>query len=119
MLREENFFFLDRTPPTIRCPESINAETDVGQSHKEISWSIPVVIDNSISGSDDITLTHTPAEIKSPHKFPIGTTIVKYKAADAFGNFVECVLRVEINGLFMLVLIDLFIGYLTQLSFAY
>ena len=93
------FYFIDLTPPTVQCPESIFAETDFGQSYKEISWSPPTIIDNSISGSDDISLTHTPAEIKSPHKFPIGVTLIKYNASDAFGNFDECVFRVQIIGM--------------------
>lgn len=93
-------YFIDLTPPTVQCPESIFAETDIGQSYKEISWLPPTIIDNSISGSDDISLTHTPAEIKSPYKFPIGVTLIKYNASDAFGNFDECVFRVQIIGIF-------------------
>eukprot|EP00111_Clytia_hemisphaerica_P006027 TCONS_00017431-protein len=86
----------DLTPPTIHCPESIFAETDVSQSYKEITWPEPTIIDNSISGQDDITVTHTPSEITSPHKFPIGVTLINFKATDAVGNFDECTFRVEI-----------------------
>jgi HYR domain. len=92
------FSILDLTPPTINCPESIFAETELGQAYKEISWAEPTIIDNSLTGSDDITVSHSPANIKAPYKFPIGVTIVKYMASDAVGNSDECVFRVEVIG---------------------
>ena len=91
--------FSDLTPPTIHCPEPIFAETEIGQAFKEISWVEPSVIDNSISGSDDITVTHSPANIKSPYKFPIGVTVVTFTASDQNGNSDTCRFRVEIAGM--------------------
>lgn len=86
----------DLTPPTINCPEPIFAETEAGQSFKEITWVEPTVIDNSITGSDDITVSHIPANIKSPYKFPIGLTLVEFTASDQNGNTDKCTFRVEV-----------------------
>lgn len=92
-------FFVDLTPPTISCPESIFAETELSQAYKEIDYLQPTVIDNSLSGSDDITVIQDPPTIKSPHKFPVGVTVVNFTAVDQSGNSDSCTFRVEIIGM--------------------
>ena len=91
-------FLIDLTPPTIKCPESVLADTDVGLPYKEISFLQPIVIDNSISGSDDIIVTQDPPNIKSPYKFPIGSTTVTFTASDQASNSHSCSFSVEIQG---------------------
>ncbi|XP_065668355.1 sushi, von Willebrand factor type A, EGF and pentraxin domain-containing protein 1 isoform X2 [Hydra vulgaris] len=87
---------LDKTPPSIRCPEPVLAESEPGRAYKEISFLPPSVIDNSISGSDDITVTQSPSNIVSPYEFPIGITLILFTAVDTAGNSDSCTFRVEI-----------------------
>ena len=89
---------LDQTPPTITCPEHVTAESEPGQAYKEISYLQPTVVDNSITGEDEITVLQNPSSIKSPYEFPIGVTIINFTATDPAGNSDACIFRVEIEG---------------------
>ena len=89
---------LDQTPPSVACPEDITADAEPGQAYKEISFSQPTVIDNSITGEDDITVIQEPSTIVSPFEFPIGVSIITFTAKDAAGNSDNCSFRVEIKG---------------------
>lgn len=84
----------DEVPPTITCPENIVATSIDGNSMMlEIETAEAFNLcegELTISGSrDDQLELHIP--------YPIGETIIVWKAVDASGNFNECTQTITVN----------------------
>jgi gliding motility-associated-like protein len=80
---------IDEAPAFSNCPEDIHAKTDEWGT-SIVEWTPPTA---TIScGTLTLTSTHEPGSIFSP-----GTTVVKYKAEDAFGNTSYCEFNVIVT----------------------
>ncbi|KAL8570683.1 hypothetical protein ACOMHN_039118 [Nucella lapillus] len=77
---------VDKTPPFIQCPENIEITADPENVTTEVTWGVPVAVDNS--GFIPV-LTSDPAVVP-PARFPIGFTVVTYRAEDLSGNVAKC-----------------------------
>lgn len=84
---------VDNQPPSITCPSNISVNA-TSASGAVVSYSTPVGTDNCTS----VTTTRT-AGLSSGSTFPIGTTVVTYKATDAANNTAECSFTVTVNGI--------------------
>jgi len=80
----------DAEPPVIRCPSNISVNNDPGKCGARVSYSLPAFDDNcgvvAIIGNG-----WDPGDF-----FPVGTTTVNYKVADAAGNMVDCSFNVTV-----------------------
>lgn len=80
----------DQSPPQIsQCPTDIQVSVDPGQCTAIINWDEPQIID-PCGGS--LRSTHQPGDA-----FPIGTTVVRYTARDAFGNEYNCRFTIQVK----------------------
>ncbi|XP_076439986.1 sushi, von Willebrand factor type A, EGF and pentraxin domain-containing protein 1-like isoform X2 [Babylonia areolata] len=77
---------VDETPPFIQCPENIEINADPENVTTEVTWAVPVAVDNS--GFIPV-LTSDPAVVPPAH-FPIGFTVVTYRAEDLSENVAKC-----------------------------
>ena len=91
-------YFIDKTPPSISCPAQVTADAEPGESFRTLNFSQPKWSDNSIVGQEDILIAQSPLSITSPHRFPIGVTLITFTAQDPAKNVASCVFRVEIKG---------------------
>jgi gliding motility-associated-like protein len=78
------------TPPQITCPNNVTLNTTTAQCTANYTLPQPAVSDpcdanNTIVSNDANTNT-----------FPLGTTIVTYKAEDSFGNFSTCSMTITV-----------------------
>ena len=87
-------FFSDKTPPYIQCPENIEIPSDPENDTTEVTWAVPVAVDNS--GFIPV-LTSDPAVV-SPTHIPIGITIVTYRAEDLSENVAKCKFYILVLG---------------------
>jgi gliding motility-associated-like protein len=71
----------DTENPEIMCPPDITAETESGGDHAIIDLGLPVTDDN------DRVVSVTS---NAPGEFPIGTTMVTWRAEDNAGNTATC-----------------------------
>jgi len=73
----------DTLAPVISgCPSNIIKSNDVGQCNAIVNWTEPTVTDNCTPSTSLVwTKSHTPGST-----FPVGITIVTYKATDPAGN---------------------------------
>ncbi len=81
---------LDADPPTITCPQDINA------------YGCSAMVSFEASASDPcggVTVEYFIGEqaISSPYRFPLGTTTVLARATDASGNAAECTFMVTVT----------------------
>lgn len=81
---------VDRTPPTLVCPENIVIGTQTANCDAPITWTPPVVVDNC--GVDTIFSNFQPGD-----NFSTGTTEVIYTAIDRSGNIGTCRFTVTIE----------------------
>jgi hypothetical protein len=83
-----NVNIIDSEAPVFsNCPVNMNAcEGDV------INYTVPVATDNCGSPAVSLILGQSPGTV-----FPVGTTLVRYQAIDAQGNFVNCTFNVTVN----------------------
>ena len=90
------FFFLlsDVTPPQVICPANINIATDPDKDSAQVSWNIPVALDNS---GFRPTVSVLPALVP-PAALPIGNTTVYYIAEDSSKNKAKCSFSVTVKG---------------------
>ena len=86
--------FADETPPFIQCPNSIEVKANPENDTTEVKWQVPVAIDNS--GFIPV-LTSDPAVVP-PADFPIGVTMVTYRAEDLSQNVAKCKFAVKVIG---------------------
>ncbi|KAK7501166.1 hypothetical protein BaRGS_00007651, partial [Batillaria attramentaria] len=77
---------IDQTPPFMQCPDNIEVGADEDNDTTEVTWPVPVAVDNS--GFIPV-LTSDPAVVP-PERFPIGITIVTYRAEDLSQNVAKC-----------------------------
>uniref|UniRef100_H2Z1V1 Sushi, von Willebrand factor type A, EGF and pentraxin domain-containing protein 1 n=1 Tax=Ciona savignyi TaxID=51511 RepID=H2Z1V1_CIOSA len=82
---------IDIEPPTITCPNSIEAFASPQIDSAVVTWEVPVPYDNS----GQVSLSSTPA-VHPPAAFHIGTLLVTYTAVDGAGLPAECSFRVSI-----------------------
>jgi gliding motility-associated-like protein len=73
------------------CPENIQVKSnEYGQA--VVDWAVPTATTACSAVPLTLTSSHQPGDI-----FPIGTTTVKYKAEDPFGNAGYCEFQVEVK----------------------
>ncbi|XP_013383226.1 sushi, von Willebrand factor type A, EGF and pentraxin domain-containing protein 1 [Lingula anatina] len=77
---------VDTTEPSIMCPDDITVVADDHENTAEVTWEVPVAIDNS---GYVPTVTVVPAVVP-PRKFQIGRTKVTYHAEDLNKNRAKC-----------------------------
>ncbi|XP_074641309.1 sushi, von Willebrand factor type A, EGF and pentraxin domain-containing protein 1-like [Tubulanus polymorphus] len=77
---------IDTTPPIIQCPKNIITFTDDNENDALVTWDLPDPWDNS---GKIPSLRVIPA-VLPPHRFPIGTNMVKYITKDSSKNKVSC-----------------------------
>ena len=87
-------FLSDKTPPYIQCPDNIEVSSDPENDTTEVTWAVPVAVDNS--GFIPV-LTSDPAVVPPAH-FPIGITIVTYRAEDLSQNVAKCKFYILVLG---------------------
>ena len=78
----------------MQCPKDILVSADEEDSETEVTWQVPVSVDNSALLP---TLTTIPA-ISPPAKFPIGRTSVIYISEDFSKNKAKCKFYVRVVG---------------------
>lgn len=88
------FFSSDESPPYIQCPQNIDVSANPDNDTTEVTWGVPVAVDNS--GFIPV-LTSDPAVVP-PVRFPIGVTTVTYRAEDLSENVAKCKFYVTVNG---------------------
>ncbi|XP_072175625.1 uncharacterized protein [Diadema setosum] len=87
---EFNITVIDTEPPRfIDCPSDITRTLAVGASRRRVTWSTPIVIDNTIS----IMMT---SNVSSGSLFAAGDTVVAYTATDQSNNEAMCYFTVTI-----------------------
>lgn len=74
--------------------------TDPERPTRTVTWSDPVVNDNSELHDPNAapTVVRSPNNIVSPYDFTTGTTRITYTATDRSGNSQSCVFTVTIEG---------------------
>ena len=76
---------VDNIPPVVtNCPQSSSWQVPLGMSTRVVTWSEPVVTDNS-NLPPTITQTHQSGDL-----FPVGITNVMYTFTDGSGNSAMC-----------------------------
>eukprot|EP00048_Salpingoeca_helianthica_P005614 m.89588 g.89588 ORF g.89588 m.89588 type:complete len:1841 (-) comp13665_c1_seq2:33-5555(-) len=81
----------DFEKPQITCPDDLEVSTDPDSAMSTVSWTVPSVSDNS----EGIVTLWSSRE--SGDRFLLGRTPILYTATDAYGNFEECVFRVDVR----------------------
>jgi hypothetical protein len=81
----------DNIAPTITCPGPVSGGTDAGQC-----YSTTVVLGMATASGDCSTPVITN-DAPVSGQFPVGVTIVTWKATDACGNFATCTQTVTIH----------------------
>ncbi len=89
-----NHFILDKQDPIFEfCPENHTNTTEPGKPTCMVEWEHPIATDNS---GDNPTVT---CDRTSGTNFPIGQTLVRCTAFDAYGNSNEnCHFYIHIMG---------------------
>ncbi|NVJ86007.1 MAG: HYR domain-containing protein, partial [Algoriphagus sp.] len=82
----------DNELPVITCPNNISSTVEFGQTGKVITYDLPVATDNC--GVPTVELI---SGLESGQVFPLGITMVTYRATDAAGNTAECSFTVTIT----------------------
>jgi gliding motility-associated-like protein len=73
------------------CPENIQVKSnEYGEA--VVDWAVPTATTACSAVPLTLTSSHQPGDI-----FPIGTTTVKYKAEDPFGNAGYCEFQVQVQ----------------------
>jgi subtilisin-like proprotein convertase family protein len=85
---------MDKTGPTLTCPEAITAGTNTGNCSADVMLPLAAVIDDC-SSIDNITVTieanaGTLVNGNQLMDVPVGTHIITYTAEDACGNTSQC-----------------------------
>ncbi|CAN7977480.1 unnamed protein product, partial [Ixodes persulcatus] len=83
----------DKEEPVIRCPDNITLSVGAGRSHATVAWSQPEARDNSRVPPE---IQQEPENIVSPWRFPIGQTVIRFRATDAARLWTECTFTVTL-----------------------
>ncbi|MCG2419635.1 M36 family metallopeptidase, partial [Aequorivita sp. F47161] len=81
----------DSIPPTIACPADITANTDAGMCTANVTFAMPIVLDNCTA-----TATQTGG-LPSGSDFPIGVNTVEFTATDSGGNTTVCSFTITVT----------------------
>ena len=86
---------INGTPSTINitCPNDIVQSAISGQPSSVVNYALPTGTTNCANGGIDYELI---AGLPSGNAFPVGTTIVQYRATDDCGSTTTCAFSVEI-----------------------
>ena len=87
-------YFLDKTPPTLTCPENITTNTLLGKNYTLVNWTIPTASDNSGVAPN----VWTKPDVTFPWNAEIGFHLITYLAQDESGNIVQCQFSVIVTG---------------------
>ena len=79
--------------PEIKCPSNIEVETETGQSHATLNWTIPVPTDNSNKTLKAIGL-YPPQQVEA------GRTEITYNVTDSAGLTSSCKFTVNVKGIY-------------------
>ncbi|XP_030830190.1 uncharacterized protein LOC588928 isoform X5 [Strongylocentrotus purpuratus] len=83
----------DQEPPMfLYCPSSLSPILDSGNSTEMVTWSDPVVSDNTVNYM--LTSNYNPGDM-----FALGSTVVEYVAVDDSGNNATCTFTVSVRDL--------------------
>ncbi len=88
-----NVVVLDTQTPTISCSSNINV-TATSAAGAVVTYATPIATDNCSGVTTALT-----TGLVSGSTFPIGETIVTFKATDASGNTAQCSFTVTVTGL--------------------
>ncbi|MBP6731247.1 MAG: HYR domain-containing protein, partial [Chitinophagales bacterium] len=83
----------DREGPNLVCPNNISVTNDPGSCSATVNYTVPPAYDNDLS-------LYTPSMVfgvASGGQFPIGTTNVLYRVADAQNNRAYCSFDVTVT----------------------
>ncbi len=87
----------DNTAPVVaNCPASITVPAGSACA-AVVNWTPPTASDNCLTSFRGYIDTNPEVEINPGHEFPIGTTVVTYKAIDASENETVCQFNVVVT----------------------
>ena len=78
----------------MQCPENVEVSANPDNDTTLVDWSVPVAVDNS---GFIPNLSSDPALVP-PARFPMGLTIVTYRAEDLSNNVAFCKFYVMVTG---------------------
>lgn len=81
---------VDTIAPVFSCPQNIIIEANTTDCAAIVNWTTPTLRDNCIGAELD-------SNYDSGDVFPLGTTIVRYKATDDSGNYSSCSFSVTVE----------------------
>ncbi|CAN7974903.1 unnamed protein product, partial [Ixodes persulcatus] len=81
----------DKEETVIRCPDNITLSVGAGRRYATVTWSQPEARDNSGVLPE---MQQDPENIVSPWRFPIGQTVIRFRATDAARLWTECTFTV-------------------------
>lgn len=81
--------FLDTTPPTINCVDTITVETDTLVCTTDVTLPLPSVVDNCTGTSITVTTPGFGSSV-SLNDVPKGTYVSTFTATDSCGNASSC-----------------------------
>jgi hypothetical protein len=95
----------DTTPPVVNCPANVSTNTGLGRTtcDQAAVWAAATATDNCTAPGSIIIKyyinygTGSQAEVHNGDTFPVGTTTVTAKAADAAGNCGTCTFTVTVT----------------------
>ncbi|KAK6179269.1 hypothetical protein SNE40_011671 [Patella caerulea] len=83
---------IDEKPPFVQCPPKLVIEADPEEPETEVSWGIPLAVDNS----GFIPRTIAVPALVPPAKLPIGYTTITYIAEDWNKNKAKCKVYIHV-----------------------
>ena len=91
-----NFEPILGSPPVIACPADIIVDTDAGACGAVVNYTA-VAIDPDGDLDTVVQTIPDPGVLGSGDEFPVGTTMVTFRATDLAGNFAECTFSVIVS----------------------
>ena len=90
------FVFTDTQRPVMKCPSTILAYAESGQTTATVTWDPPTVTDNS---NEKLSTKQTQIEgLTSGAAFSRGSHVIKYEVSDSSGNKASCSFSVVVQG---------------------
>lgn len=84
---------VDNEAPVITCPADITVSNDPGSCDAVVNYPLPTVVDNCTNPITPILTLGIP----TGGTFPLGTTVLRYRAEDASGNSALCSFTVTVE----------------------
>ncbi|XP_071786151.1 uncharacterized protein [Asterias amurensis] len=86
---------IDTQRPVMKCPSTILAYAESGQTTATVTWDLPTVTDNS---NEKLTTKQTQIEgLTSGAAFSRGSHVIKYEVSDSSGNTARCSFSVVVQ----------------------